>query len=313
METRPDWSVLNIDKLTYAAMPENLAHLEKAPRYSFIKGDISDTGLLTKLFAEKEFDYIVNFAAESHVDRSIEGPAEFLRTNVTGTFTLLEAAREKWKNNADKLFLHVSTDEVYGTLGPEGRFTEETPYSPRSPYSASKASSDHFAMAYYHTYGLPVIVTNCSNNYGPFQYPEKFIPVVLRSIIAEKPIPVYGDGKNVRDWLFVKDHCEALLTVLEKGTAGASYNIGGGNEKTNVELARELCAVLDRKLGRKNSERLIDFVTDRPGHDKRYAVDYTKICSELGWAPRTLFTDGLQQTAEWYIKFFKTGNIDNID
>ena len=298
----PDYKIVNLDKLTYAGNPGNLTGVEKNPNYRFVKGDIADAALVGKIFAEEKIDTVVHFAAESHVDRSITGPAEFVRTNIVGTFTLLEAAREAWLNNAKTgrsknncRFLHVSTDEVYGSLGETGAFQETTPYDPRSPYSASKASSDHLVSAYFHTYGLPTLITNCSNNYGPYQFPEKLIPLVINNALQGKALPVYGDGKNVRDWLYVIDHCEAILTVLQKGRIGETYNIGGNSEKQNIEIVNLICDILDEKVGLlPNGEKrrsLITYVKDRAGHDRRYAIDAAKIRTELGWSP----------TVEWYL------------
>jgi len=305
---RPEWRVINFDKLTYAGNLKNLEGIADGDSYRFVRGDICDAALLERLFAEEAIDTVVHFAAESHVDRSITGPAAFINTNVVGTFTLLEAARKAWneKLGADNLcFLHVSTDEVFGSLGKEGLFTETTAYDPRSPYSASKASSDHIARAYFHTYGLPVRVTNCSNNYGPFQFPEKLIPLIFNNAMKGKSLPVYGDGKNVRDWLYVQDHCEAIVEVLEKGANGESYNIGGNNEKQNIEVVTTICDILDRKLGLpENGEprrSLITYVKDRLGHDRRYAIDPGKIGEQLGWKPRMTFEQGIEATVDWYL------------
>jgi dTDP-glucose 4,6-dehydratase len=276
-------------------------------RYQFIRGDIRDSALLDKLFSEKEFDGVIHFAAESHVDRSIHGPEDFVETNVIGTFRLLEACRklQQDKTMPDGFrFLHISTDEVYGSLGPEGYFTEQTPYDPSSPYSASKSSADHFAKAYFRTYGLPTLVTNCSNNYGSYQFPEKLIPLIILNIVEGKPLPVYGDGKNVRDWLYVIDHCDALITVLEKGIPGETYNIGGGAERENIEIVHLLCDLVDDRLersGSNSSRRLIQFVIDRPGHDRRYAIDATKIQRELNWFPMHTFEEALESTIDWYL------------
>ncbi|MBE7414619.1 MAG: dTDP-glucose 4,6-dehydratase [Deltaproteobacteria bacterium] len=300
-----------LDKLTYAGNLENLASLKEGPLYRFVKGDITDMDLVDALFSEEGIDTVVNFAAESHVDRSILGPRDFIETNILGTFTLLEAARKHWGNNPEgKKFLHVSTDEVYGTLGPTGYFTETTAYSPNSPYAASKASSDHLVRAYFHTYGLPVLTTNCSNNYGPYQFPEKLIPLMVINALKGKALPVYGDGLNVRDWLYVEDHCRAVDVVLEKGMLGETYNVGGRNEKKNVEIVKLICSVLDRKASEGalkeypldgSRERLITFVKDRPGHDRRYAIDCSKMEKELGWAPAHRFEDGIAKTIDWYI------------
>jgi dTDP-glucose 4,6-dehydratase len=306
----PDCRLVNVDSLTYAGNLRNLADIADDPRYRFVCGDICDAALMDRLFAEEKIDTVVHFAAESHVDRSIEGPAEFIRTNIVGTFTLLEAARKSWATDArgksrSPRFLHVSTDEVYGSLGATGFFTEETPYDPRSPYSASKASSDHLVSAYHHTYALPVLVTNCSNNYGPCQFPEKLIPLIISNAMAGQELPVYGDGRNVRDWLYVEDHCEAILAVLEKGRAGETYNIGGNSERENIEVVRTICDSLDENLGLLPGGRprtdLIRFVKDRPGHDRRYAIDARKIREELGWRPTVAFAEGIRRTVEWYL------------
>ena len=308
LEIRPQWRVINLDKLTYAGNLQSLADIEDHPAYTFVRGDICDQELVDSLFARHRIDTVVHFAAESHVDRSIAGPEPFIRTNVHGTFTLLEGARKAWGGQAADQgcrFLHVSTDEVYGSLGPEGYFTEETPYDPRSPYSASKAASDHFVRAYHHTYGLPVLITNCSNNYGPYQFPEKLIPLMINNALAGKSLPVYGDGGNIRDWLYVRDHCEAIVRVLEQGRPGRSYNIGGHNEKKNIEIVELLCDLLDQKVGPLDSgeprRSLITFVTDRPGHDRRYAIDASRIERELGWRPRWSFSQGLEETVDWYL------------
>jgi len=312
LQQHPDYRIVNLDKLTYAGNPGNLTGIEKNPRYRFVKGDITDAGLIRQIFAEEQIDTVVHFAAESHVDRSITGPAEFVQTNIVGTFNLLEAAREAWlkdpQGDASKKgcrFLHVSTDEVYGSLGETGAFQETTPYDPRSPYSASKASSDHLVSAYFHTYGLPTLITNCSNNYGPYQFPEKLIPLIINNALQGKALPVYGDGKNVRDWLYVVDHCEAILAVLQKGKIGETYNIGGNSEKQNIEIVHIICDILDEKVGLlpdgKNRRTLITYVKDRAGHDRRYAIDATKIRTELGWAPSVIFKDGMRRTVEWYL------------
>ncbi len=310
LENRPDLHVLNLDKLTYAGNLQSLADVEDHPNYTFIRGDICDSDLVDSLFASHDIQAVVHFAAESHVDRSITGPDAFVRTNVFGTFTLLKAAKKYWldqgRGDRASRFLHVSTDEVYGSLGDTGYFTEETPYDPRSPYSASKASSDHFVRSYFHTYGLPILITNCSNNYGPYQFPEKLIPLVLNNGLAGKELPVYGDGGNVRDWLYVLDHCEAILRVLEQGRTGESYNIGGHNEKTNLEVVGLLCDMLDEKVGPLPDgaphRSLITFVRDRLGHDRRYAIDAGKIERELGWTPRFVFEQGIEKTVDWYLK-----------
>jgi len=303
-----DVKLVNLDKLTYAGNPQNLADIDADPRYTFVCGDICDAPLVAKLLSEHAIDTIVHFAAESHVDRSITGPGEFIRTNIVGTFTLLDAAKTAWLSAAAPVagrFLHVSTDEVYGSLGETGLFTETTPYDPRSPYSASKASSDHLASAYFHTYGLPVLITNCSNNYGPFQFPEKLIPLIVNNALNGKDLPVYGDGKNVRDWLFVEDHCRAILRVLQAGVAGETYNIGGNSEKQNIEVVQTICDLLDAKVGLLPGEKprrsLIRFVKDRAGHDRRYAIDAGKIRAELGWEPAVRFEDGIKATIDWYL------------
>lgn len=310
LKSLPKCRVINLDKLTYAGNPANLSNIEKDPRYRFVQGDICDRELIDSTFNEEQIDTVVHFAAESHVDRSISGPGEFIQTNIIGTFTLLEATRAAWLSSTNLApqtprFLHVSTDEVYGSLGETGYFTEQTPYDPRSPYSASKASSDHLASAYYHTYGLPVLITNCSNNYGPFQFPEKLIPLIISNALEGKELPVYGDGKNIRDWLYVVDHCSAILAVLQKGTIGETYNIGGNSEKQNIEVVTTICDVLDEKVGiLSNGEprrNLIRFVKDRPGHDRRYAIDATKIKEELSWQPSVRFEEGIRQTIDWYL------------
>jgi dTDP-glucose 4,6-dehydratase len=302
-------AIVNLDKLTYAGRLENLAPLAGDARHRFVQGDIGDRALVRRLLAEHRPRAIVHFAAESHVDRSIEGPAEFIQTNVVGSFSLLEEARAWWGAlpAAEKerfRFLHVSTDEVYGSLGPaDPAFKETHPYAPNSPYAASKAAADHLVRAYHHTYGLPVLTTNCSNNYGPRQYPEKLIPLMITSALAEKPLPVYGDGLNVRDWLYVLDHCDAIRAVLERGRVGETYNIGGASEKTNLEVVRTLCAMLDAARPRKSGRYadLIALVKDRPGHDRRYAMDAAKIERELGWRPRENFETGMRKTVDWYL------------
>ena len=301
--------LVNLDKLTYAGNLDSLRDVENHPRYRFAQGDICDQTMVEKLMAEFQPAAILHFAAESHVDRSIDGPADFIRTNINGTFSLLEAARTYMRGLTEQeraafRFLHVSTDEVYGSLGESGYFSEETPYAPNSPYSASKAASDHLARAYYHTYGLPVLMTNCSNNYGPYQFPEKLIPLMILNALEGKPLPVYGTGSNVRDWLYVEDHCRAVLTVLERGKPGEKYNIGGHNEKTNLEIVHALCAILDEKKPRsdgKSYREQIAFVKDRPGHDLRYAIDSGKICRELGWTPAETFETGILKTIDWYL------------
>ncbi len=306
---RQDWQIMNLDALTYAGNLENFRDLspELKARYRFIQGDIRDSIFLEKLFREEEIDSIVHFAAESHVDRSILGPEAFVETNVVGTFRMLEAVKKYWERRGRPeglRFLHISTDEVYGSLGPEGYFAEDTAYDPSSPYSASKASSDHFVKAYYRTYGLPTLITNCSNNYGPYQFPEKLIPLMILNIIEQKPLPVYGDGRNVRDWLYVIDHCEAIIRVLEKGAPGETYNIGGGAERENIGIVHLLCDILDDRLNRKggsSSRSLIRFVADRPGHDRRYAIDASKIHDRLGWKARHTFEEAIVSTVDWYL------------
>ncbi len=304
-------SIVNLDKLTYAGNPANLASVSSDRRHKFLQGDICDRELVAELLITYRPQAIVHFAAESHVDRSIHGPDDFIRTNVNGTFSLLEEARAYWSGLSDQQktefrFLHVSTDEVYGSLAPEEpAFSETTRYAPNSPYSASKAASDHLIRAYHHTYGLPVLTTNCSNNYGPFQFPEKLIPLVILHAISSKPIPVYGDGQNVRDWLFVVDHCEAIRTVLARGRPGETYNIGGRNELKNLDVVNTICAALDELRPHDSKvphRQLITFVKDRPGHDRRYAMDTTKIESELGWRPRETFETGIRKTVQWYLE-----------
>ena len=311
LETQKDWQVINLDKLTYAGNPESLKGVDDLAGYQFEKGDICDQALVEKLFKQYQIDTVVHFAAESHVDRSITEPTEFIQTNVLGTFSLLEAAKKAWLGDSVKAdstanrFLHVSTDEVYGSLGATGLFTETTAYDPRSPYSASKASSDHLVRAYFHTYGLPILITNCSNNYGPYQFPEKLIPLVLNNALNGKQLPVYGDGANVRDWLYVRDHCEAIVQVLKQGQTGESYNIGGHNEKKNLDVVELLCDILDQKVGLlpsgESRRSLITFVKDRLGHDRRYAIDAGKIAADLGWVPKLTFEKGIEQTVEWYL------------
>lgn len=303
--------LINIDLLTYAGNILNLEDLSKKAidRYTFMQKDICDKDALKDIFEHNIIDTIVHFAAESHVDRSIAGPDVFIKTNINGTFTLLEESLAYWVNVGKPesfRFHHISTDEVYGSLGPTGHFTEKTPYDPSSPYSASKAASDHLVNAYHRTYGLPTLITNCSNNYGPYQFPEKLIPLMILNIIEEKPLPVYGDGKNVRDWLYVTDHCEAILKVVEKGRPGETYNIGGNAEFQNIDIVYLVCDILDKRLKRKASSRkLVEFVKDRPGHDRRYAIDATKLKTELGWSPRYRFEAALEETVEWYL--------DNMD
>ncbi|MEO0634817.1 MAG: dTDP-glucose 4,6-dehydratase [Pseudomonadota bacterium] len=297
--------VVNLDALTYAACLDNVASVADNPNYAFEQADICDRAALDRILEAHQLDAIMHLAAESHVDRSIDGPGTFVQTNVTGTFTLLEAARAYWTTAGKPdgfRFHHVSTDEVFGSLGAEGMFTEETPYDPRSPYSASKAASDHLVRAWGETYGLPVVLSNCSNNYGPYHFPEKLIPVVILNALAGKPIPVYGQGENVRDWLFVEDHADALLCVLEKGTLGRSYNIGGENEARNIDIVRTICRLLDaRQPEAAPHEDLITFVTDRPGHDLRYAIDPARIRAELGWRPSVTLDEGLERTVDWYL------------
>ena len=301
----PGYRITNIDKLTYAGNLENLRDVEQCANYHFVKGDITDGDAMVELFVSEKFDGVIHLAAESHVDRSIANPTEFVMTNVLGTVNLLNAARAAWKEGFNgKLFYHVSTEEVYGALGSEGMFTETTSYDPHSPYSASKASSDHFVRAYNDTYGLPVVISNCSNNYGPFQFPEKLIPLFINNIRNNKPLPVYGKGENVRDWLWVVDHAHAIDVIYHNGRQGETYNIGGRNEWRNIDLIRLLCCIMDRKLGRPEgeSEKLITWVTDRAGHDFRYAIDSSKIQRELGWAPSLQFEEGLEKTVDWYLE-----------
>ncbi len=300
----PEYAIVNLDKLTYAGNLANLEDVEKEPNYRFIKGDIVDGEFLMKLFEKHRFDGVIHLAAESHVDRSILSPMEFVHTNVTGTVNLLNAARHIWEDDySGKIFYHISTDEVYGSLGKEGLFTEKTPYDPHSPYSASKASSDHFVRAYYDTYGLPVVISNCSNNYGSYQFPEKLIPLFIHNIKNSKPLPVYGKGENVRDWLWVEDHVSAIDIIYHKGKPGETYNVGGFNEWKNIDLIRVICRVMDRKLGHPEgeSEKLITFVKDRAGHDLRYAIDATKLKNELGWEPSLQFEEGIEKTIDWYL------------
>lgn len=300
---------INLDKLTYAGNLESLLDIERNQNYLFVKGDINDRELVSSILKKYKPQVIVNFAAESHVDRSIDGPASFIQTNVVGTFELLEATLGFWRDleAADKetfRFLHVSTDEVYGSLGEDGYFTEESPYAPNSPYSASKAASDHLVRAYYHTYGLPVITTNCSNNYGPYQFPEKLIPLMIMNALDNKALPVYGDGLNIRDWLYVADHCSAIFRVINKGRIGETYNIGGNYEKTNLEVVKEICGLLDiirPKTDGKSYLEQITFVKDRPGHDRRYAIDSSKIKEELNWIPNETFITGIEKTIYWYL------------
>ena len=305
----PGTRIVNLDKLTYAGNPDTLAALRGNPDHVFVRGDIGDRTLLAKLLAEHAVDAVINFAAESHVDRSIDGPAAFIETNVVGTLALLEAARDYWKalplaRQDGFRFLHVSTDEVYGSLGPLGAFTETTPYAPNSPYSASKAAADHLVRAFHHTYGLPTLTTNCSNNYGPYQFPEKLIPLTIQKALHGEPLPVYGDGRNVRDWLYVGDHCAAIRRVLEAGRVGETYNVGGNSERENIQVVRAICALLDERrplADGKRRETLISFVKDRPGHDRRYAIDAGKIRRELDWRPAHDFENGLAHTVDWYL------------
>ncbi len=300
----PEYQIYNLDVLTYAGNLENLKDIETEDNYNFLKADINDAKQINSLFSEYKFDKVIHLAAESHVDRSISDPLAFVKTNVIGTMNLLNAAKDLWKDNLEnKLFYHISTDEVYGTLGETGLFTESTAYDPNSPYSASKASSDHFVRAYGETYGLPYIITNCSNNYGPNQFPEKLIPLFIHNIIENKSLPVYGDGKYTRDWLYVLDHATAIDLALHKGKNKETYNIGGFNEWQNLELINLLCELMDKKLGREkgSSAKLITYIKDRPGHDKRYAIDATKISKELGWKPSVTFEQGLEKTIDWYL------------
>ena len=302
-ESYPDYDLINLDKLTYAGNLHNLKEVESHPGYRFIQGDICDRVLIEKLFLEHDIQGVIHFAAESHVDNSISGPGEFIRTNVNGTFILLDVARLHWKGRNHR-FHHISTDEVYGTLGETGLFMETTPYAPNSPYSASKASSDMIVRAYHHTYGMNVVTTNCSNNYGPKQHSEKLIPTIIRNALAEKPLPIYGDGKNIRDWLFVLDHCKGIDLVFHKGRAGETYNIGGRNERNNLQIVDRITSILDEKQPRKNGKsykELLTFVPDRLGHDRRYAIDATKIETELGWKAEENFDSGIEKTVDWYL------------
>ena len=300
----PNYQIVNLDSLTYAGNLENLTDIESKPNYRFVKVDITDVTAVEKVFADYNIDGVIHLAAESHVDRSITDPMAFIKTNILGTVVLLNAARKQWAGNFDgKRFYHISTDEVYGSLGEEGMFVETTPYDPRSPYSASKASSDHIVRAYFHTYKLPVVISNCSNNYGPNQFPEKLIPLAINNIKNSKPIPIYGKGENVRDWLYVEDHASAIDKIFHKGVTGETYNVGGNNEWKNIDLIKLLCKVMDEKLGREagTSEKLITYVTDRAGHDLRYAIDSTKLKNDLGWEPSVQFPDGLAKTVDWYL------------
>jgi dTDP-glucose 4,6-dehydratase len=316
----PVYNIVNLDALTYAGNLANLTDIENKSNYTFVKGNITDATLLQELFDKYKFDAVLHCAAESHVDRSITDPLAFITTNVVGTATLLHTAKNNWHGNYEgKLFYHISTDEVYGSLGETGFFTEETAYDPSSPYSASKASSDHIVRAFFHTYHMPVKISNCSNNYGPFHFPEKLIPLCINNIINKKPLPIYGKGENVRDWLFVEDHVGAIDVVFHKGKVGETYNIGGHNEWTNIALVKELCKQMDTKLGREagESEKLITYVTDRAGHDLRYAIDATKLKDELGWMPSLQFEEGISKTIDWYLENTKwlegvtSGNYQN--
>ncbi|KLU62678.1 dTDP-glucose 4,6-dehydratase [Peptococcaceae bacterium CEB3] len=304
-----DVGLVNLDKLTYAGNLDSLADISGHPNYTFCQGDIGDRALVTSLLRKYQVEVVVNFAAESHVDRSIDGPADFIQTNIVGTFELLEAVRAYWSENKEELegrfrFLHVSTDEVYGSLRSEGYFREESAYAPNSPYSASKAASDHLVRAYYHTYGVPTLTTNCSNNYGPYQFPEKLIPLMILNALDHKPLPVYGDGQNIRDWLYVLDHCRAIQTVVERGVPGETYNVGGNNEKSNLAVVNTLCDLLDELAPRADGASYrgqIAFVKDRPGHDRRYAIDSAKLQTALAWKPRETFSTGLKKTVQWYL------------
>ncbi len=299
-----EYQIFNLDKLTYAGNLENLKDIEDAPNYTFVKGDIADVDFVNALFSKHHFDAVIHLAAESHVDRSIKDPMAFITTNVVGTVTLLNAARMTWKDDLENhLFYHISTDEVYGSLDDGGYFVETTSYDPKSPYSASKASSDHFVRAYHNTYKLPVIVSNCSNNYGPYHFPEKLIPLCINNIKNNKPLPIYGKGENIRDWLYVIDHARAIDVIFHQGKVGDTYNIGGFNEWKNIDIVRLLCKIMDKKLGREEgtSKQLITFVKDRAGHDLRYAIDANKLMKELGWEPSLQFEEGLEKTVDWYL------------
>ena len=300
----PEYSIINLDKLTYAGNLENLKDIEGKSNYQFVRGDISDAAFINSLFEEHKPDAVIHLAAESHVDRSILNPGEFINTNIVGTLNLLNASRNIWNSGDGKnLFYHVSTDEVYGSLGKEGYFTEKTPYDPRSPYSASKAGSDHLVRAFFHTYGMPVVISNCSNNYGPYQFPEKLIPLMIHNIVNLKPLPVYGQGAQTRDWLWVMDHVSAIDLIFHKGERGETYNIGGSNEWQNINLVNTICSIMDKKLQKEpgDSAKLITFVKDRAGHDMRYAIDASKIKNELGWSASITFEKGLEQTIDWYL------------
>lgn len=310
LKCKPDVKITNLDLLTYAGSLENLTDLTAIKNHRFVEGDICDQALVESLLREDEIDVIVHFAAESHVDRSLQGPGAFIQTNIVGTYSLLEAARKVWlhertENSSGVRFHHISTDEVYGTLSPnDPPFEEITPYAPSSPYAASKASSDHLVRAYAHSFDLPVTISNCSNNYGPYQFPEKLIPLMILNALTGKPLPIYGDGMQIRDWLFVEDHCEAIWTVIQNGQLGESYNIGGGNQPANINIVKSICSILDEKLSKsdhKPHEKLIQYVTDRPGHDRRYAMNINKIHAELGWTPKHTLNDGLLKTIEWYL------------
>ncbi len=300
----PDYQIFNLDKLTYAGNLENLKDIDNHTNYTFLKGDIVDADFVNEIFKKFNFDSVIHLAAESHVDRSITGPMDFINTNIIGTANLLNASKLIWNELKDKLFYHISTDEVYGSLEEEGLFTEDTPYSPRSPYSASKASSDHIVRAYFHTYKLPIVISNCSNNYGPNQFPEKLLPLMINNIINNTPLPVYGKGENIRDWLYVEDHAKAIDLIFHQSEIGKTYNIGGNNEWKNIDLVKTLCKLMDEKLNRTigTSEKLIKYVSDRPGHDLRYAIDATKIKNELGWLPSIKFDEGFRITIDWYLK-----------
>lgn len=311
LEKNPETKLVNLDKLTYAGSVSNLEAVAQSPNYIFVEGDICDKILVNELFEKYDFSVVIHFAAESHVDNSISNPNAFIETNIVGTFNLLDVAKTHWMlapnevktNHVNSRFLHVSTDEVYGTLGKEGLFSEETAYAPNSPYSASKASSDFLVRSYFHTYGLNVVTTNCSNNYGPRQHDEKLIPTIIRKALNNEPIPIYGNGENIRDWLYVQDHCEGILLALNKGTAGETYNVGGRNERNNLYIAKTICELLDRKMPKTTKyEALISFVDDRPGHDFRYAIDASKIENELGWSASENFESGIEKTVDWYIK-----------
>ncbi len=300
----PDYTIYNLDKLTYAGNLENLVDVEESKNYHFVKGDINDANFINELFEKHSFDGVIHLAAESHVDRSIKDPLAFIYTNIVGTVNLLNAAKNQWQNDfTDKMFFHISTDEVYGSLGEDGFFIETTSYDPQSPYSASKASSDHFVRAYNNTYGLPIIISNCSNNYGPNQFPEKLIPLIIRNILAKNPLPVYGDGQYTRDWLWVKDHASAIDTIFHEGKTAETYNIGGFNEWKNIDIVKLICSIMDEKLDNPlgTSEKLITFVKDRPGHDRRYAIDASKLKKELNWKPSLIFEEGIRQTIDWYL------------